>query len=212
MVGKGDNTQFTVNVGGMHIGTPSGVVQSKNGDLYFTEPNQHVVLKAVYDKDEGTWSNVVIVAGTGDPDMGDDNTDATLSALKTPVHLSLIEDDAGEVIALIIVDRGNHRIRKVDMTSTPKIITTIAGNGQQGDSGDSELATSAKLNNPNYAYYDKSSGDIFVADMQNHKIRRIFKSDTPLRPLRARFVQVSTRLAMVVRPLMLALVIQHFSQ
>jgi uncharacterized protein (TIGR03437 family) len=73
-------------------------------------------------------------------------------------------DPAGN---LYVADLGNSRIRKI---SPSGIISTIAGNGLQGYSGDGSLATNAELNRPNSLSVD-SSGKVFVADTQNNVIR-----------------------------------------
>jgi hypothetical protein len=70
---------------------------------------------------------------------------------------------------IYIADGGNHRIRKVDTGGT---ITTVAGNGAGGYSGDNGPATSAKLNAPKGVAID-SSGDIYIADTENHRIRKV---------------------------------------
>ncbi len=151
----------------------SGIAQSKNGDLYVVANMNHVLLKlSGFNKAEGTWSNVTIIAGTGSQGKGDDDIVGTQSALSYPIGLSLIDDDStGEVTALLIADRGNHRIRQLDMST--QIITTIAGTGTSGFSGDDLPATAAKLSNPRHVYYDKSTGDIYIVDTNNFRIRRV---------------------------------------
>jgi hypothetical protein len=70
---------------------------------------------------------------------------------------------------LIIGDAGNHVIRKV----TPDgIISTIAGNGEVGFSGDGGIATAAQMNNPQEVVFDRS-GNMIVADVSNCRIRKI---------------------------------------
>ena len=56
------------------------------------------------------------------------------------------------------------------------IITTIAGNGVEGYSGDGGLATSAELNYPVGISIDYTTGDVYIADQYNHRIRQITKS------------------------------------
>ncbi len=71
---------------------------------------------------------------------------------------------------MFFADTYNNRIRKI--TASTGIITTIAGNGQKGFSGDSGLATLAKLNNPDAVALDRF-GDIYVCDTYNKRIRKI---------------------------------------
>jgi uncharacterized protein (TIGR03437 family) len=75
-------------------------------------------------------------------------------------------DAAGNVY---VADRGNHAVRKV----TPAgIITTVVGSGQVGSGGDGGAATEASLNQPSGLAFD-SSGNLFIADTGNHRIRRV---------------------------------------
>ena len=71
---------------------------------------------------------------------------------------------------LYIADGNNNRIRKVDMITN--IITTIAGTGTSGFSGDDSLAINAKLNSPNNVAVDKY-GNVYINDAGNNRIRKI---------------------------------------
>src|SRR6185503_14044721 len=71
---------------------------------------------------------------------------------------------------LLIADQFNLRIRKVDIKNG--IITTIAGNGIQGFSGDGGPAISAGLDTPSGVAID-TGGNLFIADSMNHRIRRM---------------------------------------
>ncbi len=173
LVGNGVDA-LTVNVPDLEASftDPRGIVQSKSGDLYFSSSSKNVVLKVEFDTKDGT-SNVTIVAGTGSTGKGAENILATESALFGPSFLSLIEDEVtGDVKAIIICDSNNQRIRQLDMET--KLIHTIAGNGNGLDGGP---AVSAKLTTPRQAYYDKSTGDIFVVEYGGHKVRRVFASN-----------------------------------
>lgn len=70
---------------------------------------------------------------------------------------------------LFIADYQNHRIRKVNSSG---IITTIAGNGKRGNSGDGGLATLAELNNPIHVSKDHK-GNVYITEKGNHCIRKI---------------------------------------
>ena len=74
-------------------------------------------------------------------------------------------DSAGN---LYIADTGNNRIRKV----SNGVITTVAGNGAQGFSGDNGPATSAQLNDPSGVAVD-SAGNLYIADSDNNRIREV---------------------------------------
>ena len=75
-------------------------------------------------------------------------------------------DAAGSVY---VADAGNHRVRKVDSSG---IITTIAGTGGSGFSGDGGLAAAARLNFPVGVAVD-AAGSVYVADTWNHRVRKV---------------------------------------
>ena len=72
---------------------------------------------------------------------------------------------------LLIVDRGNHRIRRYEWKTA--VITTIAGTGDQESSGDGGPAVAASLNTPTDAVVDWTTGNIFIAEFGGHRIRMI---------------------------------------
>jgi sugar lactone lactonase YvrE len=108
---------------------------------------------------------ITTVAGTGLGGFNGDGIPATSARLANPVGVAV--DSAGN---LIIADTLNHRIRRVDATTG--VITTVAGNGIQGFSGDGGPATSARLNVPIAVGVD-SAGNLFIADVFNLRIRRV---------------------------------------
>jgi uncharacterized protein (TIGR03437 family) len=127
------------------------------GSLYIADTYNQLVRKV---------SNGVIttVAGTGThgPSSGD-NGPATSASLYSPSAVAV--DSAGN---LYIADTGNSRIRKV----TNGIITTVAGNGGYGFSGDDGPATSAQLYDP-YGVAVDSAGNLYIADTLNGRIRKV---------------------------------------
>ena len=102
------------------------------------------------------------VAGTGGWGSGGDGGPALSASLAAPRGLAL--DPAGN---LYIADTGNNEIR---MVTPDGIITTVAGNGTQGFSGDGGPATSAQLNYPVAVAVD-ASGNLFIVDRQNNRIQ-----------------------------------------
>ncbi|MEK7689160.1 MAG: hypothetical protein AAB313_02760 [Deltaproteobacteria bacterium] len=94
-----------------------------------------------------------------------DNGPAILSSLRFPSAIAV--DKKGNIY---ISDTLNNRVRKVDVTSG--IITTIAGNGQDGSGGDEGQATEANLSEPSSIAIDRNE-NIFIADLMNHKIRKV---------------------------------------
>lgn len=94
-----------------------------------------------------------------------DGGPALLATLNFPTAVAI--DEAGN---LYIADTMNHRIRKVDAGTG--VITTIAGTGQHRYSGDGGPATAASLNEPSALVVDKS-GNLYVADQSNNRVRKI---------------------------------------
>ena len=106
---------------------------------------------------------VTLAAGGGDTAHGD-QADAKLALLNHPTGCAT--DAAGN---LYIADRDNNRIRRV---SPAGIITTVAGTGTLGNTGDGLPATSATLNAPSAVSVD-STGVVYITDTGNHRIRKI---------------------------------------
>lgn len=137
---------------------PERMACDSGGNLYVADTHNNRVRKISPD------GLITTVAGTGDANYSGDGGLATPAALNFPQAVAA--DNAGN---LYIGDRGNGRIRKV----TPAgIVTTFAGNGSNGYSGDGGPATNAQLSGPNDAALD-SNGNIYVPDAGNHRVRKI---------------------------------------
>jgi sugar lactone lactonase YvrE len=107
---------------------------------------------------------IVSVAGTGSPGYSGDNGPAAKARLNWPSGLAL--DAAGN---LYIADETNHRVRKVSADGT---ITTVAGSGKPGFSGDGSKATEARLDSPEFLTVD-GAGNLYIADARNHRVRKV---------------------------------------
>jgi sugar lactone lactonase YvrE len=138
---------------------PSATAFDAAGNLFFVETGNHVVRKVT------SAGIVTTVAGNGVQGFAGDNGPATAAQLDSPAGLAL--DSTGN---LYIADSHNHRIREV--SSATGTITTIAGTGAPGFSGDGGPAKSAQLDLPTALALD-ASGNLYVADSNNHRVRRI---------------------------------------
>ena len=108
------------------------------------------------------------VAGNGTQGYSGDGGAATSAELSAPEDMTV--DSAGNIY---IADLGNQRVRKV--TKSTGDISTVAGTGTDGYSGDGGLATSAELGSPEGVAVD-SAGDIYIADHDNCRIRKVTAS------------------------------------
>ena len=106
---------------------------------------------------------ITTIAGTGDYGNGGDGGPATSAQFMDPYGVAM---DSFE--NLYIVDNMNHKVR---MVNSAGIITTFAGTGAYGSSGDGGAATSARLNAPQAVAVDLISGSVYIADSGNGKIR-----------------------------------------
>ena len=135
---------------------PSGIAFDTAGNLYFADYENNRVR-------EISSGIVTTVAGNGTAGFSGDSGSATAAQLNQPSAVAF--DPAG---SLYIADTGNNRIRKVTGTT----ITTFAGNGTAGYSGDSGAAASAELNQPSGIAFD-SSGNMYIADSANNRVRKV---------------------------------------
>jgi sugar lactone lactonase YvrE len=107
---------------------------------------------------------ITTVAGNGSYDFGGDGGPAIKAMLDEPSGVAV--DASGN---LYIADTGNYLIRKVDLNG---VITTVAGNGNRGEGGDSGPAILAELNSPASVVVD-ASGNLYIADTGNYVIRKV---------------------------------------
>ena len=108
------------------------------------------------------------VAGNGTAGFAGDGGPATSAELDFPIGVAV--DSAG---ILYIADTYNHSIRGVAADGT---ITTFAGDGSWGFSGDGALATSSQLGFPSGVAADVA-GNVFIADTENNRIRVVTGND-----------------------------------
>ncbi|HEU4724280.1 MAG TPA: hypothetical protein VFU59_03180 [Candidatus Eisenbacteria bacterium] len=137
-----------------------GVAMGPDGSIYVADTDNHVIRKIA----AGTGI-ITTVAGSGSPGWSGDGLSATSARLQFPQDLAVAAN--GD---LYIADTGNHSIRKV--TVATGVITTIAGSGSPGSSGDLGPPTAAKLSSPRGIAL-AANGDYYIADRGNNKIRKV---------------------------------------
>jgi len=156
----GNGTYGSTGDAGQATAATLGFVQSlaldRQGNLYVSDVYNHSVRKIAAN---GVISTVI---GGGFGSAGDGGS-AQSAQLKFPRGLGA--DSQGN---LFVVDAGNHRVRMVSPSGT---ITTVAGTGTAGFSGDGGAASAAQLNNPYDVVLD-ASGALVVADVRNYRVRK----------------------------------------
>ena len=145
------------------LDSPRGVAVDGTGNLYIADSFNRRIRKV------DSSATITTIAGTGEFGFGGDGGPATEARLRSPTGVAV--DGAGN---LYIADTSNNRIRKVDSTGT---ITTVAGSGERGFSGDGDPATEAQLNYPRGVAVD-GAGNLYIADASNHRIRKVDSTGT----------------------------------
>lgn len=142
---------------------PRAAAVGPDGTVYIADTFNHRVRRV----DPG--GAVTTLAGTGAAAYSGDGGPATAATLHWPHGVAL--DPAGA--NLYIADSANHRVRRVDLGSG--LITTVAGTGTPGAEGDGGPAPAAQLQDPKSIYVGPS-GEFFIADSGNDRIRRVDRS------------------------------------
>ncbi|MBI4478483.1 MAG: hypothetical protein HY651_00505 [Acidobacteria bacterium] len=141
------------------LSQPYHVAVDADGNLYIADWLNHRIRKVS--------ANGIIstVAGTGVAGYSGDGDSAVSASLKEPHGVEV--DAAGNIY---FSDSSNNRIRKISLTG---VISTVAGGGSSGSLGDDGQATSASLRTPLGLAFDATSGNLFIADASNHRIRKV---------------------------------------
>ena len=164
----GDGSRTYVGEGGPALDAttdlPSGVAFDHEGRLLIVDQANQRIRRIDAD------GVITSIAGDGEPGYGGDGGPATAAQIHNPVGQTALP--AGRVVAandgtLYFADTGNHRVRRVSADGT---ITTLAGTGAPGFSGEGSAAADAQLNEPRDVEVD-DEGNVYIADASNHCVR-----------------------------------------
>ncbi|MCA8991460.1 MAG: hypothetical protein KDA88_05755 [Planctomycetaceae bacterium] len=142
------------------VGGPFGVITGPDGCLYVGETTTHVIRRIHLDTGVAET-----VAGTGEKGNSGDGGPATKAQVNEPYEIRFDADGN-----LYFVDMIAAVVRKIDAKSG--VISTVAGNGKIGFSGDGGPAVEASMNRPHSITLD-NNGNLYVCDIGNHRIRRV---------------------------------------
>ncbi len=137
---------------------PTGIAIDNQGNIYIADRDNRRIRKI------DSNGNITTVAGDGSENSTGDGGLAGEAQLVSAYGLTV--DNAGNVY---FSEHLNHKVRRIDVTG---FITTIAGNGLAGFSGDGDFSTSAQLDTPKGLAVD-DAGNVYIADSGNHRIRKI---------------------------------------
>ncbi|HLK19665.1 MAG TPA: hypothetical protein VKT81_11940 [Bryobacteraceae bacterium] len=144
---------------------PLAVEVDPFADTYISEPPANRI-RVVFP--DGT---IQTLAGGGDAGYSGDNGPSTKAQLNNPIGVRYHDG------FLYIADSGNNVVRRIALTAQGLPITTFAGNGTAGYSGDGGPATKAQLNDPQSINFD-AAGNMYIADLLNRVIRMVTPDGT----------------------------------
>lgn len=139
----------------------SGIAVAANGDVFVAEGNGgHRIRRLSAD---GLTTTRIAGSATAGAGFAGDGGDASLAQLDQPVGIAITPT------GILVADSGNHRLRAIDLSVAPNIITTVAGDGTPGITGDGGPPASARVNDPQELVVH--GGAILVADRGNNRVR-----------------------------------------
>jgi len=144
---------------------PRAAAVGPDGSVYIADTFNHRVRRV------DPAGAVTTLVGTGQPDFSGDGGPASAATLHWPHGVAVDPNGA----ALYIADSANHRVRRVDLATG--VIATVAGGPAPGFRGDGGPATAALLEDPK-AVVAAPSGDLYIADSGNERIRRVDRTGT----------------------------------
>ena len=141
------------------LNQPFGVVVGPAGNVFFCDTNNHVIRRV--DRESGTITTVV---GNGEKGYSGDGGKALEVTLNEPYEVRFHK--SGD---MYWVERLNHVVRKMD--GKTGIVSTVAGTGKPGFSGDGGPGEKAMMNEPHSIQFDAAGGLLYICDIRNHRIR-----------------------------------------
>ena len=156
----GGGTRVTGPATDCRLADPFATDFDAQGNTYICEMTNNRVLKV------DSRGNLTVFAGTTKKGGAGDGGPATQAELNGPHHLIVAKN--GDVF---IADTWNWRIRRVDAASG--VISTIAGTGQRGYSGDGGPAIEADFSGVYSLSFDASQENLYVADLENRRVRAV---------------------------------------
>ncbi len=149
--------------------SPQGVALTPAGDLVIADTGDAVVRLLTLANGQ-----IQLLAGTGQAGYNGDGIAAITARLNSPWGVAVRADGA-----VAIADFGNERVRLVDASGN---ITTMAGTGQRGFSGDGDAASMAMLSEPAAVAFDPA-GDLLIADSGNNRVRGVYGAGSTITTL-----------------------------
>ena len=143
---------------GSELSNPVAVATDRSGNFYISDQTNHRIRMV------NTSGVITTIAGNGTAGYSGDGLAATNAEMHSAV--GLIVDSAGNVY---FVDEVSMVVRKIN---TSGIISTVAGNGTMGYSGDGTAASAAQLHSPTDVTMD-AAGNLFIADAGNNCVRKV---------------------------------------
>jgi streptogramin lyase len=141
------------------LNNPFGITIGPDRCLYICDTDNHVIRKI----DEA--GHITTIAGNGTAGYSGDGGSAIEAQLNEPYEVRFDQDGH-----LFFVEMKNHLVRRVDGETS--IISTVAGTGEQGFSGDGQAAREATFSRPHSIQFGPN-GDLYICDIGNHRLRKV---------------------------------------
>lgn len=141
------------------VNNPFGVVRGPDGAIWFCEYGGQRIRRITSD------GKLETVAGTGEKGYSGDGGPPLMATFNQPHEIRF--DRQGN---LFVVDMSNHVVRMIDFRNQK--VSTVAGTGKPGYSGDGGKADNAQLKNPHSIQFGPD-GNLYICDIGNHVIRRV---------------------------------------